>query len=134
MKTLIIEWKHLEQHGATCTRCGDTGRSLRNVVRSLRRLCSSQGVAVRFIETKLPPAGVSESNTLFFNGVKLETALDLAPASTSDCASCSTLVGAATRCQTIERHGAVYEANPEELIREAACRVGGCECSPRIQS
>ena len=36
IKTLTIEWKHLEQDGHTCTRSADTDRSLRKAARARR--------------------------------------------------------------------------------------------------
>jgi hypothetical protein len=128
MKTLTIEWKHLEQDGLTCTRCGDTGRTLRNAVRAMRRRCRPCGVTIKFIETKLPARRLKESNTILFNGVPLETALGDAKVRANDCGSCSTLVGKASRCRAVQRRGKTYEAIPEELIWEAACRVAGCAC------
>jgi len=37
MKTLTIEWKHLDKEGATCVRCSDTGKTLAEVVKDLSR-------------------------------------------------------------------------------------------------
>ena len=37
MKTLEIEWKHLDKEGATCIRCKDTGRTLAEVIKGLTR-------------------------------------------------------------------------------------------------
>ena len=128
MKTLTIEWKHLEKDGLTCTRCGDTGRSLRSAVRAMRRRCRPCGVAIQFIETKLPARRLKESNTILFNGVPLETALGDAKVRANDCGSCSTLVGEAAQCRAVQRRGKTYEAIPEDMIWEAACRVAGCEC------
>lgn len=128
MKTLTIEWKHLEQDGVTCIRCGDTGRSLRSAVRDMRRQCRRCGVAIKFIETKLPADSLQDSNTILFNGVPLEIGLGDAKVGANDCDSCSTLVGEASQCRTVERRGKTYDAIPEEMIWEAACRVAGCEC------
>ena len=128
MKTLTIEWKHLEQDGLTCTRCGDTGRSLRSAVRAMRRQCRPCGIDIKFTETKLPARRLKESNAILFNGVPLETALGDAKVRANECGSCSTLVGEASQCRAVRRGGKTYEAIPEELIREAACRVAGCEC------
>ena len=128
MKTLTIEWKHLDRDGDTCDRCGDTGRTLRKTVRFMRRHCRPCGVAIKLIETKLPARRLKESNMILFNGVPLETALGDAKESASTCGSCSTLVGQASQCRTVRRGSKTYEAIPEKLIREAACRVADCEC------
>lgn len=131
MKTLTIEWKHLESDGATCDRCGYTGRALRKTVRALRRDCRPQRVAIKFIETKLPPSRLAKSNVILFNGVPLEIALGDAKVRANECGSCSTLVGEAARCRAVQRGGKTYDAIPEEWIWEAACRVAGYQCSAR---
>ncbi len=132
MKTLTIEWKHLEMDGLTCTRCGDTGRSLRRTVRAMRRRCRSCGVDIKFVETKLPARRLKESNAILFNGTPLETLLGDAKVRANDCDSCSTLVGEASQCRTIHRGGKIYDAIPEELIWEAARRAAGCQCAGRL--
>ena len=134
LKTLTIEWKHLDREGRTCDRCGDTGTSLRHAVRRLRRCMEPRGIAVRLVETRLPAARLEESNMILFNNVPLEGILNDARVSDSDCPSCGELLGAPTRCRTIERDGKTHEAIPESLICAAACRVTGCagcdNCTP----
>lgn len=127
MKTLTIEWKHLDRDGDTCDRCGNTGRTLRKTVSALRRQCRPCGVAIKLIETKLPARRLQESNAILFNGVPLEIALGDAKVRESDCGSCATLLGQASQCRAVERRGKTYEAIPEKLIREAACRVADCD-------
>jgi len=53
MKTLMIEWKHLDMDGATCVRCRDTGKTLAEMVGELKRECRQAGVRVVFRETLL---------------------------------------------------------------------------------
>jgi hypothetical protein len=127
MKTLTIEWKHLDQNGSTCERCDDTGTTLRQTVRRLRRCLRSRDIAVRLVETKLTAACLAESNTILFNTVPLETVLGDACAGSSDCESCGELLDAKVQCRTLERAGKTHEAIPAEMICEAACRVAGCE-------
>lgn len=128
MKTLTIEWKHLDRDGNTCDRCGDTGRTLRKTVRTMRRRCRPCGVAIKLIETRLPARRLKESNMILFNGVPLETALGDAMVRKNDCGSCSTLVGQAAQCRAVQRRGKTFEAIPDKLIQEAACRVANCDC------
>jgi Domain of unknown function (DUF2703) len=128
MKTLTIEWKHLDRDGETCDRCGDTGRALRRTVQAMRRQCRASGIVIKFRETKLPARRLKESNTILFNGVPLETALGDANVRANACGSCSTLVGQAAECRTVRRRGKTYEAIPDALIWEAACRVACCTC------
>lgn len=128
MKTLTIEWKHLEKDGVTCTRCGETGSSLRCAVEVMRRQCVPYQIHIRFVETKLPVKRLTESNEILFNGIPLESALSDARVSSSKCGSCSRIAGEASDCRTIQHHGETYEAIPTELIWQAACRVVDCEC------
>ncbi|MFO1371876.1 MAG: DUF2703 domain-containing protein [Candidatus Competibacteraceae bacterium] len=39
MKTLEIEWRHLDQDGRTCLRCSDTLQSLQQVIAQLAAEC-----------------------------------------------------------------------------------------------
>ena len=128
MKTLTIEWKHLDRDGETCDRCGDTGRALRKTVQAMRRRCRASGIVIKYRETKLPSRRLKESNTILFNGLPLERAIGNARVRETDCGSCSALVGEDAQCRTVERRGHAYEAIPGALIREAACRVADCAC------
>ena len=55
MKTLRIEWQHIEKDGKTCKRCGDTGQTLVQVMNELTEELKPQGIRVRLQETKLSP-------------------------------------------------------------------------------
>jgi hypothetical protein len=126
VKTLTIEWKHLDKEGATCMRCRDTGKTLAQVVGELGRECEGKGVRIVFRETLLGASGFRESNQILFNGIPLEELLPGAAAGENACASCCDLLGQETSCRTIEHEGKIYEAIPERLIRAAACRAVGC--------
>jgi hypothetical protein len=41
MKTLEIEWNHLDVEGKTCTRCSDTGEAFQEVIGKLTEECKS---------------------------------------------------------------------------------------------
>ena len=125
-KTLTIEWKHLHKDGATCVRCRDTGRTLAEVVGELKRECKEIGVQVVFRETLLGTGRIRESNQILFNDVPLEDLLPGVVAGENMCRSCCDLLGQETFCRTIESGGKTYEAIPERLIREAACRAAVC--------
>jgi hypothetical protein len=127
MKTLEIEWKHLEKDGDTCLRCAGTGKTLKDVVTEMQTRCRSLGVFVTLREIALPADRICESNSIRFNGVPLEELLSGATPSKSYCGSCSDLTGTETYCRTVERDGQTYEEIPEELIWEAACRAAGCD-------
>lgn len=126
MKTLTIEWKHLEMDGATCVRCRDTGKTLAEVVGELTRECREAGVKVVFRETVLGTDRIRESNQILFNGVPLTDLLPDTAAGENTCQSCCDLLGQETSCRTVESGGTTYEAIPESLIRAAACRAAGC--------
>lgn len=126
MKTITIEWLHLDVAGETCQRCGDTGRELAQVVERLRSECAPRGVDILFKETLLPAEQIARSNTILINGLPLETILPHTEASASCCTSCGDLTGRAEECRTIVHQGQEYETIPRELIRQAVCKIGGC--------
>lgn len=119
MKKLTILWKHLAVDGDTCERCADTGETIATVVAQLRSDLLSRGVEIAFERQALDGASVSESNSLFLNGVPLEdiAGLDIR---NNYCASCSDLLGKETYCRTILFEGAEYETIPAVAIRKAA--------------
>lgn len=126
MQTITIEWLHLDVAGATCERCGDTGRELAQLVENLRNECAPRGVDIVFHETLLSAEQISSSNSILINGVPLETILPQTLASTSCCTSCGDLTGRPEECRTIVHLGQEYETIPQELIRQAVCKIGGC--------
>jgi len=91
MKTLRIEWQHIEKDGKTCKRCGDTGQTLVQVMNELTEELKPQGIRVRLQETKLSKDDVSESNRLFFNGTAFEDLLPDVTVSENPCSSCGDL-------------------------------------------
>ena len=126
MQTIVIEWLHLEVGGATCERCGDTGQELRQAVERLQAECAPRGVEILFRETRLNPRQINQSNTILINGVPLEQILPQAHASTSCCPSCSDLTGQAEQCRTLVHLGQTFETIPQDLVRQAVCKVAGC--------
>ncbi|KJS84749.1 MAG: hypothetical protein JM58_10540 [Peptococcaceae bacterium BICA1-8] len=124
MKTLRIEWKHLDVAGDTCDRCYDTGENLYNEVKRLTRALQPQGIEVEFIETKLDDTQIPQSNVILFNGVALEDILDI-KVSNNYCSSCTDLLGTDTYCRTIMFEGNEYEDIPAKAIRQAAYKVLG---------
>ena len=127
MKTLEIEWKHLEMDGNTCIRCSDTGKTLQQIVAGLAKQCRPSGWDIKFKETKLTQDKISESNMILLNGKPLEEILPNAAAGESLCQSCCKLTGlSSVCCRTVEFNGKSYEAIPAELIRRAVCAVAKC--------
>ena len=126
MKTLKIEWRHLDKDGRTCLRCSDTLQSLQQVVSQLAIECAPRGVEIVYRETKLPIEQLSQSNLILFNGVPLEAVLPGASASENECRSCGDLCGAPSFCRTVTVGSHTFEAIPATLIRQAACGVTQC--------
>lgn len=128
MKTLTIEWKHLDVEGDTCNRCYDTGENLVQEIKRLNRTLQQQDITVELIETKLDDTQIPQSNMLLFNGVAIEDILDI-EVSENFCDSCTELLGTGSRiyCRTITYEGNEYEDIPAKAIRGAALQVLGIE-------
>jgi hypothetical protein len=126
MKTLKIEWKHLDVAGETCNRCYDTGENLVQEVKRLNRSLQSLDIVVELIETKLDDKQIPQSNIILFNGVPIEDILNI-EVSNNYCDSCTTLLGTDTYCRTVTYEGNVYEDIPAKAIRQAALKVLGIE-------
>lgn len=127
MRTLEIEWRHLEKDGYTCIRCSDTGAALSEVVSKLETECRPHGWEIRFKETKLTEKDIAESNLILFNGQPIESVIPEAKASESHCQSCCEITGqSTTSCRTLEIRGKSYEGIPESIIRQVVCEVAQC--------
>ena len=124
MKTLLIEWKHLDVKGETCDRCYDTGENLFAEVKRLTRALEPKGITVELKEIKLDDTQSPQSNELFFNGISIEELLGLKVAE-NFCESCTSLLGQKTFCRSVEWEGTVYEEIPAKAIRLAAYKVIG---------
>ncbi|HAN09441.1 MAG TPA: hypothetical protein DCP90_02375 [Clostridiales bacterium] len=129
MKTLKIEWLHLDVEGETCNRCYDTGENLNQEVKRLKRALQPQGIEVEFVETKLNGEQVPQSNTILFNGIPIEDILNI-EVSNNYCDSCTSLLGTETFCRTVKYEGEEYEDIPAKAIRQAAYRVLGINEEP----
>ena len=127
MKTLEIEWRHLDKDGNTCIRCSDTGDALNDVVGRLAEECKPCGWDIKFRETKLSEKEISESNIILFNGKPIEQILPEAKTSESHCESCCKFTDIpSTSCRTVEFGGTSYEGIPSSLIRQAVCEITQC--------
>jgi hypothetical protein len=134
LKTLKIEWKHLDIEGETCNRCYDTGENLNQEVKRLNRILQPKGINIEWFETKLDDTQIPQSNTILFNGIPIEDILNI-EISENYCESCSTCLEAETYCRTVIYDGQEYEEVPAKAIREAVYKVLGIEKKkPKIQS
>ncbi len=126
MKTLKIEWRHLDVEGETCDRCYDTGENLANEVKRLKRALEPQGIEIKMIDTKLDGNQITQSNTVLFNGVPIEDLLDI-EVSENYCESCTALLGQKTYCRTVVFDGNEYDDIPAKAIRQAAYKALGLD-------
>lgn len=126
MKTITIEWRRLVRGGETCERCHETGETLSRLVTEMNRECEPRGCLFLLKETGLEADSLPESNSLLIDGITLEQALPGASVASSDCESCCELIGERVECRTVAFGGFSYEALPEQLMRDAICRVAGC--------
>lgn len=126
MKTVTVEWRHLEKEGKTCDRCDATGQDIKALAQRLQEEYRSKGVEILFLETKLSETEIEQSNLILINGKPIETLLPLTTVSENPCCSCTELTGRQESCRTIIRNGRTHEAVPREFIREAICRVADC--------
>ncbi len=123
MRTLIIEWKHLDLDKGTCLRCAKTGKTLNQTIIELQKELETKGIQIKFIETKLSKKEIQQSNMILMNGKPLETILSGAKADENYCSSCTCLTGNETYCRTIHYNSKIYEEIPEELIRKAVFKT-----------
>ncbi len=119
---LTIEWRHLELGGVTCDRCADTGTNLGRVIAQLRREGFFDEVDLTLTETILPPEQIDESNTVLVNGIPVEKILN-AGVTFTECSCCSTLIGEPACCRAVATDRDIYEALPEEMLRNAILKV-----------
>ncbi|MFO8132667.1 MAG: DUF2703 domain-containing protein [Thermoplasmatota archaeon] len=119
MKTLEIEWRHLELDGSTCIRCSGTGQSLQQAIAELEKELQPRGVELSFTETTLPEEKLPQSNLILIDGQPLDDVLAGAESGENYCSSCSCLTGRDAYCRTVSYDGETYEEIPEEIIREA---------------
>jgi hypothetical protein len=126
MKTLKIEWNHLDVDGETCNRCYDTGENLNQEVRRLIRTLPVLGIQVELIDTKLDDTEVPQSNLILFNYVPIEDILNI-QVSKNYCESCSNLFGADIYCRTVIYEDNEYEDIPAKAIHQDAYKILGLD-------
>ena len=126
MKTLKIEWMHLDVDGDTCDRCYDTGKNLIKEIKRLNKALNPKDIEVILIDTKLDESQTSKSNSILFDGIPIEEILDI-KVSDNYCSSCSTLLGYKTNCRTVLYDNHEYEDIPPKAIRHAAYKLLGID-------
>jgi hypothetical protein len=126
MKTHIIEWLRFVRQGRTCNRCGDTGETLRTVIRELNAACGAKPMRFRLKTTRLPASRLAESNSILIDGRRLEEIVPGVAVTETECRSCGDLTGRPTQCRAVVAGGRTHDAVPAQLIRSAICRVADC--------
>lgn len=124
MRTVTIEWRHLDIEGDTCDRCFETGETLKAEVTRLNQALKSYDVRVEWFETKLDAADIEQSNMILISGQPIETIIDL-KVEENYCGSCTDLVGSTSYCRSIVYGGKAYDDVPAFAIRDAVYKVLG---------
>lgn len=122
MRTVTIEWRHLDVKGDTCERCFETGETLKAEVTRLNQALKSYAVHVEWFETKLDAANIEQSNMILINGRSIETIIQV-KVEENYCGSCTDLVGGTSYCRSIVYCGKSYDDVPAFAIRDAVYKV-----------
>lgn len=120
MKNLLIEWKHYDRKGNTCTRCSKTGASLQKAINDLKKELGTEKINLLFKETKLSEKEIQISNSILINGIPLEDLLHDTKVVETSCNSCCTLTGLSVSCRALSCQGQITEDIPVDLIKKAA--------------
>jgi hypothetical protein len=123
MRTLHIEWKHLDLDKGTCLRCSKTGKTLQQVISELKKELKEKNIQITFIETKLSEKKIQQSNMILIDGKPIESILSGAEIGENYCTSCSCLTGHETYCRTVSYKGETFEEIPEKLVRLAVFKT-----------
>ncbi len=126
MKTVEIEWMHLDKNGNTCKRCKDTKEEIKKVISYLNVKCASSGIKINFLETKLSESEIKNSNLILINGIPLENIIPNTQVSSNNCTSCREITQKKELCRTIVQHNSIYEVIPQKMIQDAVCKTVKC--------
>ncbi|MHB1342227.1 MAG: DUF2703 domain-containing protein [Coriobacteriia bacterium] len=127
----MIETTVLRVEDETCDRCGDTVESVRTAVGELQTALAPLNVRVTLVEHAATAEEIESSNSVMVNGRPIEEWLGAERVST-DCPSCSDLVGQSVCCGAVKIDDVVQDSYTVEQVRDAAIAalgvvdVGGC--------
>ncbi|MBN1194186.1 MAG: DUF2703 domain-containing protein [Methanomicrobiaceae archaeon] len=126
---LIVEWRHIGNDVEnTCGRCGETGRAVLDVIKNIRPVLEEEGITVRMVETVLENEAIADSNSILFNGVRLEDLIEGMEVTSTPCCSCACFTGKDdVECRAVEYNDERYESIPPELIARAALKALGID-------
>lgn len=131
-RSIVIETTVLRVDGETCERCGDTVEAARAAARDLQLALMPLNIRVTLVEHSAAAENIEDSNSVLINGRPIEELLG-AERITTDCPSCSRLVGQSACCGAIRISDCVQESFTPEQIRDAVFATlgpvdagGGC--------
>ncbi|OGY22287.1 MAG: hypothetical protein A2126_01160 [Candidatus Woykebacteria bacterium GWB1_45_5] len=119
MKKLLIEWKHFDKEGETCSRCNETGVHIKQSIRELKTPLLKKGIEIQLRETKLTEDQMDKSNSLLFNGVPIEDVLNEVSVLRNTCNSCGDLTGNPCECRAVQTDNVTHDDIPKEIVKQA---------------
>jgi len=133
MKPMPIVWKRLVKGGATCIRCGDTGRELEAAVTKLAEVLRPLGIEpvleTLAIDEATFKTNASESNRVWIAGQPIEEWLGAGVGMSRCCTVCGD-----SDCRTLDIGGRVYETIPtEQFIKAGLMAASQMLASPPAQ-
>ena len=128
-KKIIVEWFRYDKEGATCCRCGDSTDVVRRVVDAFGADHSDCDIELR--EYLLDEEQIDSSNSVKINGRDIMDILGEKQRPLTPCQSCTDLIGREISCNTYLFRGRIYEALPDEMLKEALYREAFGESPPK---
>ncbi len=117
-KTLIVKWQRLVNNGDTCPRCGSTEDELNKAIKLLKKSLKPLGVEVVLDKIEMSmdefKKNPTESNSIRFNGIKMEDAIGAESGKSKCCDVCGD-----EECLTVDYDGTTYETIPADIIIKA---------------
>lgn len=126
LKTLTIQWQRLiDETGATCNRCRDTGGTVEAAFKKVQKALAELGVKTKLESKKIVPEVFKkdplQSNRIWISGRPLEEWIGAAVGQSQCCDACGD-----SECRTITINKDTFETIPEELIIRA-CLLAAAE-------
>jgi hypothetical protein len=123
-KTLTIRWQRLvNESGQTCTRCGETGDTVKTAFDKLKKALAELDIEVKLAKEILDfPTFIKDplqSNRIWIGGRPLEEWIGAIVDKSPCCDVCGD-----SECRTISTGQNTFEAIPEDLIIRAGLMAG----------
>jgi len=119
MKTLTIRWQRLvNESGQTCTRCEETGNTVKTAFEKLKKTLAELDIEVELEKETLDFSifikNPLQSNRIWIGGRPLEEWIGATVGKSQCCDVCGD-----SECRTISTGQNIFEAIPEDLIIRA---------------